>query len=668
MPERAHGARGARILLVEDNPQTRKLFRVTLESHGCEVLEAPDGHTALQLAGSSERCPDLIIQDLLLPDMDGIELAARVRAQPGCEEVPVIAVSGFAQRMFGDGGDRAGFADRLLKPVEPSQLLGAVRPFVALSPRPAATAAPAARRVLIADDDPVQRKLTRLRLGDAGFDVIEAADGEAAVELARSWRPDAVITDVLMPRLDGFDVCRRLRADPELKDVRIVLASSAFVDDEDRELAHDVVVGAGPVREPDLTAIVDALQEALAAGAPTAPERLAGYEELHSERLAQMAATKGVESAELAVQADMQRAQLTVFAGISEMLGRAASAETALGEVLARCLEATGLAGAAIHMVDRDTGRLVPRAVAGMRPRIGVEELREALETGRAEVNGGTVAAPLRQGNDTLGVVAMCCNGPIDGERVALVAALAAQIAQAVALARAQAELVSSREQTIVRLVRAIELRDIGMAEHTRRMSGLCALLADLRGFDHAAREQLRVASLMHDIGKVAIPDAILLSPDPLSTDDFALVKRHTEIGHELLSGSGSPLLDLAATIALTHHERWDGSGYPRGLRGSDIPLEGRIAAVADVFDALTSDRVYRPRMQVRRAVAMMIEGRGTHFEPDLLDQFIDSLDAVVAVGARAGPDLPSAAFESAGERRYPPPLRRDSSVGRAHD
>jgi putative two-component system response regulator len=210
-----------------------------------------------------------------------------------------------------------------------------------------------------------------------------------------------------------------------------------------------------------------------------------------------------------------------------------------------------------------------------------------------------------------------------------------------VALARAQAELVSSREQTIIRLVRAIELRDIGVAEHTRRMSGLCALLADLRGFDHAAREQLRVASLMHDIGKVAIPDSILLSPDPLSEQDFALVKRHTEIGHELLSGSGSPLLDLAATIALTHHERWDGGGYPRGLRGSDIPLEGRIAAIADVFDALTSDRVYRPRMQVRRAVAVMIEGRGSHFDPDLLDQFIDSLDAVVAIGERSTAGLP---------------------------
>ena len=640
MPDRAGDVSGARILVVEDNPQTRKLFRVTLESQGCEVLEAPDGHTAVQLAGTDGR-PDLIIQDLLLPDMDGIELVARLRAQPGCERVPIIAVSGFAQRMFGEEAAHAGFADRLLKPVEPSQLLDVVRPFLALSAGDRRAGPSSSRRVLIADDDPIQRKLTRLRLRDAGFDIIEAADGVAAVELARSWRPDAVVTDVLMPRMDGFDVCRRLRADPELKDVRIVLASSAFVDDEDRELARRAGADEYVVREPDLTAIVDALQGALAGRATIATEQAAHYDELHSERLAQMAATKGVESAELAVQADMQRAQLMVFAGISETLGRAASAETALGEVLQRCLEATGLTGAAIHMIDRETGRLLPRAVAGMRPRIGPEGLRTALETGRPEVSLDTVAAPLRQGSDALGVVAMCCDGPIDGERVVLVSALAAQIAQAVALARAQAELVSSREQTIIRLVRAIELRDIGVAEHTRRMSGLCALLADLRGFDHAAREQLRVASLMHDIGKVAIPDSILLSPEPLSEQDFALVKRHTEIGHELLSGSGSPLLDLAATIALTHHERWDGGGYPHGLRGSDIPLEGRIAAIADVFDALTSDRVYRPRMQVRRAVAVMIEGRGSHFDPDLLDQFIDSLDAVVAIGERSTAGLP---------------------------
>ncbi len=632
-------ARSARILLVEDNPQTRKLFRVTLESQGCEVLEAADGHTALQLA-AAERCPDLIIQDILLPDIDGIELAARLRASPGCATVPIIAVSGFAQRMFGEEADGAGFADRLLKPLEPSQLLELVRPYVTLAPE-AAPAPPATRRVLIADDDPVQRKLTRLRLRDAGFDVIEAADGVAAVELARSWRPDAVVTDVLMPRMDGFDVCRSLRADPDLGRVRIVLASSAFVADEDRELARRAGADEYVVRTPDLSAIVEALQGALSGGPAAARVQEAQYDKLHSERLAQMAATKGVESAERAVAADTQRAQLMVFAGISEALGRSASAESALGEVLQRCLEATGLAGAAIHLLDPDSGRLVPRAIAGVRPRIEPSRLREALDSGRPAVTSDVIAAPLRQGDATLGVVAMSCDHTVDAERVAIVSALAAQIAQAVALTRAQAELVRSREQTIIRLVRAIELRDSAVAEHTRRMSALCALLADLTGFEHAAREQLRVASLMHDIGKVAIPDAILLSPDPLTVEDFEVVKRHTEIGFDLLSGSGSPLLDLAAAIALTHHERWDGGGYPRGLRGEAIPLEGRIAAIADVFDALTSDRVYRPRMQARRAVAIMIEGRGTHFDPALLDAFIASLDAVVAIGERPEAALP---------------------------
>ena len=631
---------GPRVLLVEDNPQTRKLFRVTLESQGCEVLEASDGRTAMQIAAVAGRCPDLIIQDLLLPDMDGIELAARLRATPGCANVPIVAVSGFAQRMFSVEADAAGFSARLLKPVEPSQLLEVVRPLLALAP--AAEAPPSsARRVLVADDDPVQRKLTRLRLRDAGFDVIEAVDGVAAVELARSWRPDAIVCDVLMPRMDGFDVCRRLRADPELEGVRIVLASSAFVHDDDRELARRAGADEYVVRAPDMAAIVEALHGALAGGPAAASAQAGQYDELHGERLARMAAAKGVESAEFALLADTHRAQLMVFAGISEALGRSASAETALGEVLARCLEATGLAGAAIHLVDPASGRLVPRAVAGMRPRIDPARLQEALATGRPALTADAIAAPLRQAADTLGVVAMCCDRAIDAERVALVSALAAQIAQAVALARAQAELVRSREQTIIRLVRAIELRDAAVAEHTRRMSGLCALLADLRGFDHALREQLRVASLMHDIGKVAIPDAILLSPDPLSDGDFEVVRRHTTIGHELLSGSGSPLLDLAATIALTHHERWDGSGYPHGLSGEAIPIAGRIAAIADVFDALTSDRVYRPRMQVRRAVAIMLEGRGSHFDPGLLDAFVASLDAVVAIGERSEPALP---------------------------
>ena len=135
-------------------------------------------------------------------------------------------------------------------------------------------------------------------------------------------------------------------------------------------------------------------------------------------------------------------------------------------------------------------------------------------------------------------------------------------------------------------------------------------------------------------MGKIGIPDAILRTPAELSAEEWEQVRRHPELGHRLLAGSGSPLLELAATIALTHHERVNGSGYPRGLRGDEIPLEGRIAAVADVFDALTSERVYQAAHRADDARAMLESGRGTLFDPAVLDAFDAARDEIEAVRA----------------------------------
>jgi putative two-component system response regulator len=138
-------------------------------------------------------------------------------------------------------------------------------------------------------------------------------------------------------------------------------------------------------------------------------------------------------------------------------------------------------------------------------------------------------------------------------------------------------------------------------------------------------------------VGKLGIPDAILLKPGPLTTEERDVMEGHAEMGYRILAGSDVELLDLAALMALTHHERIDGSGYPRGLAGDEIPIEGRIAAVADVFDALTSDRVYRPAFQPDEARAMMEEGRGKQFDADLLDLFFGAFDKVVAIRRSAG-------------------------------
>ncbi len=191
-------------------------------------------------------------------------------------------------------------------------------------------------------------------------------------------------------------------------------------------------------------------------------------------------------------------------------------------------------------------------------------------------------------------------------------------------LERALSELESAQAETVRRLAMAVEFRDEDTGAHIERIGRLSALLAEHIGMDEDFCMKLRYAAPLHDVGKVAIPDAILLKPGPLTPEERAIVETHAEEGHRLVGGSSSSILDLAATIALSHQEKWDGSGYPRGLIGEEIPIEGRIVAVADVFDALTSDRVYRKAFTIDEAVRMMQSERGRHFDPRLLDAFME--------------------------------------------
>jgi putative two-component system response regulator len=195
-----------------------------------------------------------------------------------------------------------------------------------------------------------------------------------------------------------------------------------------------------------------------------------------------------------------------------------------------------------------------------------------------------------------------------------------------------QERLRKSREETAKRLAIAAEFRDDETGRHVQRMSRYCALLAREMGADSERAETIRLASQMHDVGKLGIPDNILRKPGPLTTDERKIMQRHCEIGWRILAESQSELLDVAATIALTHHERIDGAGYPDGLSGDDVPFEGRIAAIADVFDALTTDRIYRTAMPLGRALEIMREGRGLHFDADALDTFFDGLDEVLRI------------------------------------
>jgi len=199
-------------------------------------------------------------------------------------------------------------------------------------------------------------------------------------------------------------------------------------------------------------------------------------------------------------------------------------------------------------------------------------------------------------------------------------------------LRRALGELEVAQAETVRRLSMAVEFRDEDTGAHIERIGRFSTLLAVQAGMEGHWCTRMSHAAPLHDVGKVAIPDAILLKPGALTADERAIVETHAEEGHRLLRGSSSSILDLAASIALSHHEKWDGSGYPRGLSTESIPIEGRIVAIADVFDALTSDRVYRRAFSVEKAVEMMLEQRGKHFDPVLLDHFMEVL-------GRSGPD-----------------------------
>lgn len=203
-------------------------------------------------------------------------------------------------------------------------------------------------------------------------------------------------------------------------------------------------------------------------------------------------------------------------------------------------------------------------------------------------------------------------------------------------LHRLRAEAERAWVETTRRLAAAVEYRDEETGAHIERMAAYAELIARHLNDPDLPPACMRAAAPLHDAGKIAIPDAILLKPDTLTATERAVMETHTAIGHQLLSGTGNPELDLAASIAYTHHERWDGSGYPRRLHGNDIPLEGRIAAIADVFDALTSDRVYRKGLSVPDAVEIMTGGSGRAFDPKLLTLFLDHLDEAVAINDRS--------------------------------
>jgi CheY-like chemotaxis protein/signal transduction histidine kinase len=344
------------VLIVEDNPTTRRVVRLTLEQHGFHVLEAPDGRTALRIM-ELER-PRLVLQDLLLPDIDGLDLVGELRSRAGNARVSILAFSGFMAKPDALRLREAGFDDMITKPIDGVRLVSILESHLLLT-APTPDRFGAGRRVIVADPDPMQLRVTRLRLERLGFRVRSATNGMQALELARRIKPDVLIADAVMPRLDGFGLSMAARQDAELRALTIVLITGGSVEDADRGHARRSGANRLVQRTPDLKELIQALRGTTLAPEATPlvrPEAMLGLEQERSQRLLAQLERQTALNQELARRCSALAAELTVFSQVSEAVVRGGDLVAALDHALAICLDAGGVSVGVLYLLDRGSG------------------------------------------------------------------------------------------------------------------------------------------------------------------------------------------------------------------------------------------------------------------------------------------------------------------------
>lgn len=339
----------ALVLVVEDNPATRKLVRVTLEGADYRVAAQSDGESALAFV--EREVPQIVLCDLVLPDRSGLEVAEIIRERLG-PRLPILAVSGFLPqvdetRLLANSV----FDDYLIKPVSPRSLLETVNRHLA-SPRPVV---PQGRRLLVVDDDSVQRRILSLRLRLLGYTVETASSGPEALDKVRLNPPDLVVSDVLMPGLDGFELCRQLRSDPKNPHLRVLLCSYSYVEEEDRQLALRLGASAYVTKAGGCVEVEAAIAKSLEQ-VPTRPAMEAGLEQEHFSRVVRQLERQVDFQRGLSRRLALKTAELAILGEMSEALVRHRDLENALDEILASCLDAGGISMGALYLPKDDGG------------------------------------------------------------------------------------------------------------------------------------------------------------------------------------------------------------------------------------------------------------------------------------------------------------------------
>ena len=541
-------------------------------------------------------------------------------------------------------------------------------------------------KVLIVDDQEQNLYLLKTMLSGNGYQVLEAGNGAEALALARTGPPDVIISDILMPVMDGFSLCQEWKKDTGLRDIPFVFYTATYTDPKDEEFA--LSLGAArfmvkPVETDEFISMLKQLLREVESGTLEIPETSlreeATYYRMYNETLIRKLEDKmlELENANRLLEEDIagrrhaeteitrlleesrrRLRQVEALHSIDIAISASLDLRTTLNVLLKHVESLLEVDAADIllfyphlgqfkfsagrgfrtndmeHLYVRSGSSLAGRAVTQRRT------IRVSADLG-SNTDADTALIYQKEGFVAYAGVPLIAKGQIKGvlevyhrsahrpdpEWLKLLDTLAGQAAIAIDntqlfdnLQQSNIELALAYDATIAGWSRAMDLRDKETEGHTQRVTELTLKLARAMRISEPELAQIRRGALLHDIGKMGVPDNILLKADQLTSEEWEKMRQHPVWAYEMLSSIR--YLQPALDIPYCHHEKWDGSGYPRGLKGEQIPIAARIFAVADVWDAITSDRPYRTGWSEENALKYIEEQSGKYFDPKVVQEF----------------------------------------------
>lgn len=464
---------------------------------------------------------------------------------------------------------------------------------------------------LVIDDNANNRILEKDLLEVAGFEVFEAEDASSGMAIAKVKSPDIIIMDIRLPDMRGSDAARLLRLDPATCDIPIVFVTASVMADGREEIMsvpNTAFIGK-PIDTRTFAQTIGLFMQKKKAVILIVDDQLPNLELLEA-RLAPegygiVMATSGDEALERLANNNIDLILLDVMMpGMDgfEVIRRLRQESvykllpiilvTALREVEDRV---KGIEAGCDDFISKPVDKM--ELLARVRSLLKVKAYNDLLNTYKEDLEDEVVR---RTGE---------LNRALESSRKASL-------------------------ETMYRLARAAEYRSKDAGRHVERVSRYAAAIARTLGLGEDTVEAILFAASMHDLGKIGIPERILSKPAPLDSAESRIMEQHTTIGADILSGSDARFIMMAESIAKTHHEKWDGTGYPNALKGTQIPIPGRITAIADLFDTLTSRQTDHEPIPVEEAIEIIRKGKGTLFDPDVFDAFIATLDEILEIHA----------------------------------